>query len=161
MYMAKTKDGLFINTHIRENGRKVNIFDKINKIKADLKILLPEIEDDKLITMFSHCRNFHYGKLHYGRRDNPENWKRKRKLTKLEQVVYEYILKNKLNPSTSYRWLIACRIPSDVREQLAKGKISYKIAMQIADNRKRAKHSTEGLLMMEDIRNIIQKLEWE
>ncbi|MBU1103936.1 MAG: hypothetical protein KJ600_05255, partial [Nanoarchaeota archaeon] len=62
--MAKNKDKIFINTQIREKGKKINIFDKVNQIKKDLKGLLPEIEEDKIIPMFSHVRNFFYGKLH-------------------------------------------------------------------------------------------------
>lgn len=37
MYMTKHKDKIFINTQIREKGKKINIFDKTNKIKSNLK----------------------------------------------------------------------------------------------------------------------------
>ena len=158
MYMAKNKDKIFINTQIREKGKKINIFDKVNQIKKDLKGLLPEIEEDKIIPMFSHIRNFFYGNLHYGRRENPENRKRKRPLTEAERVLYDYMLKNDLNPSTTYRWMIACRVPADIKEKLGKGQISFRKAMQIAANRKRVRESNSGLLMMENINNIIRSL---
>ena len=29
------------NTHIRENGKKRSIFDKVNEIKRDIKAILP------------------------------------------------------------------------------------------------------------------------
>ena len=156
--MAKNGDKTFINTNIREKGKKVNIFDKVNRIKRDIKGLLPEIEEDRIIPMFAHIRNFFYGNLHYGRRENPENKKRKRKLTKAETILFDYMLKNNLNPSTTYRWMIACRIPADIKEKLAKGQISFRKAMQISANRKRVRESNTGLLMVEEINNLVRSL---
>lgn len=141
-------------------GRKRSIFDKVNAIKRDLRSIIPEIHGVELIGMMSRCRNHYYGRLHYGRRNIPENRKRKRELTANEKLLYDYMLKNKLNPATTYRWFIATRLPQDIREQLAKGKIGQKIAMKISANRRRTKDSTEGLLMMEEIRSVIQKLNW-
>src|SRR3989344_8252916 len=102
MYMS-TKDGVTsINWRVRENGKKNNLFTKITQIRNDVKELLPEIEETKFLAMTSHIRNFHYGNLHYGRRDNPKNKERKRELTEAERVLYDYFLKNGLNPSTTY-----------------------------------------------------------
>ena len=156
--MSKNNDQIFINTHIRENGKKVNIFNKVAQIKEDLKTLFPEIEEDKIIPMFSHVRNFFYGNLYYGRRNVPENKMRKRNLTQAETVLYDYMLRNNLNPSTTYRWMIACRVPADIREKLAHGQISCKKAMQISANRKRVKESNTGLLMIEEINNVVRSL---
>ena len=148
------------NYRIRENGRKINIFDKVNEIKQHLKDIIPEIEGDKLIVILSHCRAYYEGKLHYGRRNVPENLQRKKELTANERIVYEYLLKSKLNPSTTYRWLIATRLPQDIREKLAKGQIGQKKAMEISANRRNVKMSNMGLLMMEDIRNAIERIDW-
>lgn len=149
------------NYRIRENGRKINIFDKVNEIKQHLKDIIPEIKSDELIGILSRCRAYYEGKLHYGRRNIPENLQRKRELTANERIVYEYILKSKLNPSTTYRWFIATRLPMDVREMLAKGQVSQKQAMKMSADRRNVKKSNAGLLMMEEIRNAIQKLDWE
>ena len=158
MYMAKNKGKVFINTRIRDNGKKISIFDKTNRIKKDLKELIPELEGDKLLSALSHVRNFYYGKLHYGRRAVKENLKRKRKLTTIEKIILDYLLKNNLNPSTTYRWFIATRIPEDIKEKLAKGHISIRKAMQISANRLKVKESNHGLLMMEEINNIVGSL---
>lgn len=157
MYMNKNNNQVFINTKVLHNGKKVGIFDRINSIKNGIKVLIPEIEDSKLLPMLSHIRNFHYGKLHYGRH-KPENLNRKRELTSNEKIVYDYLLKNNLNPSTTYRWFVACRIPSDLKEQLQQGKISYKKAIMISDNRRKSKLSNTGLLMVEEINNIVGSL---
>ncbi len=158
MYMSKNNNQTFINKNVRYKGKKISIWDRINRIKNDLKELLPEIEEDKFLSMASHVRNFYYGKLHYGRRNNPENQKKKRELTEAEKILLDYYMKNNLNPSTTYRWFIACRLPSDVKEKLQKGQVSFKKAMLIADNRKKSKLSNTGLLMIEEINNVVRSL---
>lgn len=158
MYMAKHNGKIFINTNIRENGKKINIFDKTNRIKKDLKELIPELEGDKLLASLSHIRNFYYKKLHYGKVSNPENKKRKRKLTTIEKIILNYMLKNNLNPSTTYRWFIAIRVPDDIKDKLAKGQLSVRKAMQISANRLRVRESNTGLLMIEEINNVVRSL---
>jgi len=161
MYMARDKNNseiVYLNHRVRYNGKKIAIFDRINFIKKDLKELIPEVEEEKFLSMLSHIRNFFYGKLHYGRRAEPKNLQRKRELTANEQIVLDYLLKNKLNPSTTYRWFIACRIPSDLKEKLTDGKISYRKAYAIASNRKKSRLSNTGLLMMEEINNAVRSL---
>lgn len=154
----KNKSIIYINHRIRSNGKKINIFDKVHHIKKDLKVLLPEIEEDKLLSMFSHMRAYYEGKLHYGRRSNPANWSRKKELTEAEKIIYDYLLKNKLNPSTTYRWFLATRVPEDIKDKLKQGRLSYKKALEISANRRRKRESNTGLLMMEEINNVIRSL---
>lgn len=156
--MQRNNNQVFINKNVRYKGKKIPIFDRINRIKNDLKELIPEIDEDRFLAMMSHIKNKHYGKLHYGRRSIKENEQRKRELTINEKIVYDYLLKNNLNPSTTYRWFVACRMPSDVKEKLNQGKISFKKAQMIADNRKKSKLSNTGLLMMEEINNVVLSL---
>ena len=66
------------NTHIRENGHKVNIFKKVDEIKKDLKVVIPEIEGDKLLEIIGHCRAHYEGKFYYGRRTSLHKRKRER-----------------------------------------------------------------------------------
>ena len=158
MYMQKNNGKLFFNYRIREDGKKLVIFDKVNQIKKDIKDILPEIDGDRLLSMLSHCRRYYEGKLHYGRRTNPENLMRVRELTHNEQLLYDYLLKNNLNPSTTYRWFLATRVPEDIHQRLSEGKLSYKKALQISANRKRVRESNTGLLMVEEINNIVRSL---
>ena len=154
MYMNKIDNRVFINRRVRYKGKKIAIFDRINAIKKDLTAIIPEVDEDRFLSMLSHIKNFYYGKLHYGR-NKPENQKRKRELTTNEKIVYDYMLKNKLNPSTTYRWFVACRMPADIKDKLQNGKISFTKAQLISDNRRKSKMSNTGLLMMEEINNVV------
>jgi len=146
---------------IREKGKKKCIFDKTNEIKKQLKQVLPEIDGSRLIIMLGHCRRHYEGTLYYGRRTSNKEIAKKRekvKLTQMELLLYNFLLRNNLNPSTTYRWFLATRVPSEIKEQLEKGHISVKIAMQTAYNRKRVRESNQGLLMMEEMRIVMRGL---
>lgn len=151
------------NHRIREKGRvKKSIFDKINEIKSDLRRIIPEVGEAGYIKMFSRCSRFYTGKLYKGRVGNvmklPVDLRLKEDLTANERILYDYMLKNKLNPATTYRWFLAVRIPDDIKEKLEKNQLSAKVAMQISANRKRVKQSNQGILMMEELRTIVRGL---
>lgn len=156
--MATTKNGIYINKRIRYNGKKVDIFDVVNRIKEDLKKLFPEIEEKDYLAMFSHIKNKIDGKLFYGKRTNPENFSRKRELTKEEIILWDYLKEKGYNPSTAYRWMLHCRIPQDLIDKLKEGKISSTKAYLISNNRKKSKMSSLGLLMIETINTTIKSL---
>lgn len=143
------------NRRIRENGKKRSIFDKVNEIKSDISKILPEIEGDKLIAMFSKIRTF-YRHNKKGVPVGRKGWRGYRDLTTAETILYEYLLKNNLNPCTTYRWFIATRIPSDVKDKLEKGQVNMVQAMHISANRRRVEMSNRGLLLLEEIRTIIR-----
>ncbi len=139
------------NVNIREDGKKRNIFDKVNEIKRDIKLILPELESDKLIRMLSKIRTY----LAHKRKGVPlgrRGWKGYRDLTSNERILYEYILKNGLNASTTYRWFIATRLPSDVKERLSKGQLSFRKAMEISANRRRAEYNSKSVDILEEIK---------
>ncbi len=145
------------NVNIRENGRKRNIFDKVNEIKSDIKEILPELDGDGLIRMLSKIRTY----LSHKKKGVPlgrKGWKGYRSLTNNERVLYEYLLKNCLNPGTTYRWFIATRSPSDVKEKMARGEYSYKRAMEISANRRKAEYNSQTVYIMEEIRTAMRGL---
>jgi len=142
------------NVNVRENGKKRNLFDKINEIKEKINILVPEIDGEKLITIMSHLRREYEGRYYYGRHGKSNKIL---KLTNNERLIKELLLKQGLNPSTVYRWFLAARIPSDVMWKLRKGKISQKKAYEISVNRKRNQKSSDNLIMMEMMREIIRR----
>lgn len=152
---------LNMSYRVRDKGKKISIFDKVSEIKKQLNQILPEIEGNRLILMLCHCRRYYEGNLYYGRRTSNKDEKVKRKkldLTPTERILYDFLMKNKLNPSTTYRWFLATRVPEDVKDKLKKGQLSYRKAMEISYNRKRVRESNIGLLMMEEMRTIIRGL---
>ena len=143
------------NIRIRDNGKKRCIFDKVNEVKKDIKTILPELEGDKLIGMLSKIRTYYRHKkkgIPLGRR----GCKGYRDLTNNERILYEYLLKHKLNPCTTYRWFIATRLPSDIKEKVMKGQISATHAMKISANRRRHELSNQGILILEELRTIMR-----
>ena len=143
---------------IRDNGQLVSIFDKVSMIEKDLKRLLPEMDRSRLIKAMSKCRQHYEGKLYYGRRTSDPEERKKRApiaLSEIEKIIYHHLIKNDLNPSTAYRWFLATRLPSDIKERLSKKEIPVKIAMNIAANRRRIRVSNQGLLMMDEMVSII------
>jgi hypothetical protein len=148
-------------TKIRDNGKLISIFDKVNMVQKRLNQLLPELDHIGILKAMSRCRQYYEKKLYYGRRTSDPNEIKKRQklqLTPVEKIIYEFLIKEKLNPSTTYRWFLATRLPEDVKERLQKGEIPAKIALKIGANRRRNKTSNQGLLMMEEMNEIIAGL---
>lgn len=143
---------------IRYKGELVNVFDKVGVIEKDLNQMLPEMERSRLIKAMSRCRQFYEGKLFYGRKtSDKEEIKRRQvlELTQIEKIIYHYLIENDYNPSTTYRWFLSTRLPSDMKERLLKREISVKQAMSISANRRRVTISNQGMLMLEEMQTII------
>jgi hypothetical protein len=154
------------NWRIRRNGRKINLFDMVKEIREDLKALVPElspdgkpIPNDVLIPLLSKIRTYYRHKkkgVPVGRKGS----KGYRDLTKVEHVIFDYMIRTKLNPCTTYRWFIASRLPEDLMEQLKEGNLSQKMAMKLSAARKKDKDSAVGLYIMEQVRSIVRKMDW-
>ena len=142
------------NVNIRENGKKRNLFDKVNELKQKIYMLMPEIDGEKLIIIMRHIRREYEGKLVYGRYGKTN---KKVELTHTEHLIKELLLKEGMNPSTCYRWFLATRIPSDVMDKLRRGQISQNKAYEISVNRRRNQKSSDKLLLMENMREIMRR----
>lgn len=144
------------NVNVREKGKKRNLFDKVNELKQKMNVIVPEIEGQRLIDLLHHIKAERENKYYYGRK-GWINSKIKKDLTPIEHLIKELLIKEKLNPSTVYRWLLATRIPSDIMDKLRKGMISQKKAYEIALNRRKNLRSAQSLLLMESVRDIIRR----
>ncbi|MEK7836143.1 MAG: hypothetical protein AAB298_08345 [Pseudomonadota bacterium] len=144
------------NINVREKGKKRNLFDKVNELKQKMNVIVPEIEGQRLIDLLHHIKAERENKYYYGRK-GWINSKIKKNLTPIEHLIKELLIKEKLNPSTVYRWLLATRIPSDIMDKLRKGMISQKKAYEIALNRRKNLRSAQSLLLMESVRDIIRR----
>ena len=56
------------NHHIRENGKKRNLFDKVNEIREKINVVVPEIDGEKMLSILCHIRSDFENKYYYGRR---------------------------------------------------------------------------------------------
>lgn len=139
-------------------NRRISMMDKTILVKRELKSLLPEIEEDKYLHMLSHLCNFDKNKKQYWTRDSRKKTRTLRCLTSAEIVFLDYLLKNNLNPKTTYRWFLVSKLPEDIKDKLKKGFISVSQARKVATNRLRQRESNEGLSMMVDIQEIVRCL---
>lgn len=153
--------GLGMTYRIREKGSKICIFEKVERIKRQLNKVLPEIDPNRLLEMLCHCRRYYEGNLYYGRRTSDPQEKKKRKkieLSRAEHLLYDFLQRNDLNPSTTYRWFLACRLPAQIKEKLERGEVSVKVAMRTAYNHKRVRESNLAVSMLDDMRMIVRSL---
>lgn len=142
----------------KEFNRRLKMMDKVIQIKKDFKVLLPEIEQDKYIVMLSHIAYYCEDKKNYRSRNSRKRTFTRKPLTEAERVILDYLLQNNLVPITTYRWFRVCKLPEDIKGKLRKGQISVKEAIRTGTNRLRQRQSNSGLLMIEEINNIVRSL---
>lgn len=145
-------------TH-KEFSRRVKMMDKVILIKRDLKILLPNVEQYKFLYMFSHLSGIHPNGKQYWSRNIRKKTKKPKNLTEEEKILLDYMLQNELNPKTTYKWFLVSKMPEDIQDRLRNNQIkSVTEARKIAMNRKRVRQSNTGLMMLDEIKNIIESL---
>lgn len=142
----------------KEFVRRLSMMEKTIQVKKDLKLLLPEIEEDKYLFMLSHLSNVLPNKQEYHNRNSRKRTRSIRQLTEAEKVFLDYLIKNNLNPKTTYRWFLVSKLPEDIKESLQKGKLSVAQARKVATNRLRQRDSNTGLQMLEEISGVIRSL---
>ena len=144
--------------NMKEFTRRLSMMEKTIQIKQELKILLPEIEFDKIMFMLSHLSNYTLDKEQYYTRDTRKKIRKLKPLTEAEKLLLDYLLKNKLNPKTTYRWFLVSKLPEDIQERLRRGVISVSEARKVSTNRLLQRDSNTGLIMLEEITNIVRSL---
>lgn len=142
----------------REFNRRISMLDKVNLIKKDFKELLPEIEQDKYIVMLSHIAYFCNNGREYRARNGRTKAFKIKVLTEAERIMLDYLLKNKCVPITTYRWFRASKVPEDIMTKLRNGQVSIKEAIRSSTNRLKQKQSNTGLIVLEEINNVIAGL---
>lgn len=138
-------------------NRRITMLDKVIQIKKDFKTLLPEIEQDKYIGMLCHVA-YYLNRKEYRSRNGRKKTYKVKLLTEAEKVMLDYLLKNNLVPITVYRWFRVSKVPEDVMHKLRKGQLSVKEAIRTGTNRLRHRESNQGLVMLDEIQNIVASL---
>ncbi len=142
----------------REFNKRITMLDKVNLIKKDFKELLPEIEQDKYIVMLGHCAYFCKNKKEYRARNGRTKAFKIKTLTEAEKIMLDYLLKNNVVPITVYRWFRVSKVPEDIMTKLRNGHICVKDAIRASTNRLKQMQSNTGLIMIEEINNVIAGL---
>ena len=125
---------------------------------SDKEPLLPEIEQDRYIIMLGHCAYFCENKKEYRARNGRKKLYKIKQLTEAEKIMLDYLLKNNIVPITVYRWFRASKVPEDIMNKLRKGQVSVKEAIRSATNRLKQRQSNTGLIVLEEINNVIAGL---
>lgn len=142
----------------REFNRRLSKMQKVIEIRRDLKTLLPEIEQDKYFSMFSHLCYYHSDRKQYYSRNSRRKIKQLKPLTEAEKILLDYLIKNNLNPKTTYKWFLVSKLPEDIQTRLRNGQVSVVEARRISTNRLKQRQSNTGVEMIEEIRSVVSSL---
>lgn len=99
---------------------KETVYDKIRRLKESLEKDVGTFEDSELSVMLGKLERWYY----------PKKRKAGMVLTKDELKVYEFLIGKKYNPSTCYKWFLACNAVGDVARKLREGTIGLKEALR-------------------------------
>jgi len=99
---------------------KGTVYDKLRGLKEGLKNDFKKLSERDLFKILGKLGTWHY----------PKKRTKSMRLSKQEAMIYEFLLKNGYNPSTCYKWMLACNTNEDLQKRMKKGEISMKKAMQ-------------------------------
>lgn len=98
------------------------VYDKLRKLKEHLKKEVKEFDDETLFRILGRCERWFY----------PKKRGKDMSLSTDELQVYAFLLEHKYNPSTCYKWMLACNSTGTVAKQLREGTIGLKEALRNA-----------------------------
>ena len=101
---------------------KGTVYDKLRELKDKLKKDFSNLSEADLFRICGKLSTWHY----------PKKRTKSMGLSKDEAMIYEFLLNNGFNPSTVYKWMLACNTNEDVQKKLASGEISLKSALSRA-----------------------------
>lgn len=123
------------------------VFEQIESVKKILSPIVSEGENFRRRGLILRCVKFKTGQV--------------KKLSKEESMIYDLLLKNKLNPKTVYEWLLLENVPAHIKEKLVQKKISLNEARIQFVKWKRLSDTHAGNALMDEIKNIIRRLRWK
>lgn len=96
------------------------VYDKLRKLKDSLRKNVKEYSDEVLFRILGRCERWYY----------PKKRTKSFKLLRDELEVYEFLIENGYNPSTCYKWMLACSSSGSVGRQLREGTIGIREALR-------------------------------
>lgn len=123
-----------------------SVFEKVDRYKEILRPVICGKIDSEVKIMLCHCRHYRIG--------------RDKSLTKDERILYDFLLKNNLNPHNVYEKFVLLEAPEHIQKLLREKKIGIREAQSRSYASKRQIDSTESEEFMNEIRKIIGGVEW-
>jgi len=108
---------------VKHTNMQKNYLQKLECLRKLLYSRLPQLESQNLCKIVSKLAHYHYNKKKY-------------LVMGFEREVYYFLIENTYNPYTVYRWLLLERVPEDIKFQLKQQKISQKLALNKAFERR-------------------------
>jgi hypothetical protein len=125
---------------------KHTVFEKVEKYKKLLSPLIKGKTDDQIRFMLLHCK---------GKRNG-----RKRKLTKDEMILYDFLLKNNLSANIMYEKFVCLNYPENIKKLLREKKIGVERARKMYVEQKSMKNTKAGQEIMKEIMEALKTLQW-
>mgnify|MGYP001569266840 FL=1 len=123
---------------------KKKYLQKVEVLKGLFKTIFPGIDDDNLVILLGRCSHYHCNDRNHLGED--------------EAILYDFLLKNNLNPCTVYKWFLVHNMPENIQELLQKGKLTQRQALKLSTNERRQKENTLGLELREECRKIVREV---
>ena len=96
------------------------VYDKLRVLKSVVSQKLEIKDERKLFKVLARLSTWHY----------PKKRSKNMALSLDEAKVYEFLITNNYNPSTCYKWMLACNTNEDMQKKLQNGEISLKSALR-------------------------------
>ena len=97
--------------------------DKLKSLRKKLAVRFPDMDMQDFNEIMAKIAHYHYNKQKF-------------LIVGESRKIYNFLIEEKLNPFTVYRWLLLERVPDDIRFRLKQREISQKKASKIAYERK-------------------------
>ena len=122
--------------------RKWHIYEKIEAVEKQVNIELPEIEIKQLAKMFSRISHYIRGNV--------------KSITNEERLLYDFMLRHKLNNRSLYQWFLLKEAPYDIKKRVIEGKLWLRHALKEMADFRRLKENPNDNTIINDIRNYIK-----
>ena len=123
-----------------------NVFERIDDAKKILSPLIKDKTDQEIKLILCHCVNTQNG--------------RKYNRDKYEIQFNDFLLKNELSAKTLYEYFLVLDYPQHIKAQLKDKKIGINKAQRLAFTHRKMTSRKGTKKLMEEMRNIIRRLEW-
>lgn len=115
---------------------KGTVYDKLRALQDHVKKELGYDNEKSLYEMTCKLSSWHY----------PKKRTKDMTINDKELKLYEFFINNDYNPSTVYKWMLACNTSDDILKKVKSGEIGLKKALSTAKPFKRLEQVEEEMM---------------